>query len=71
MDGGVLRLVGKLVSRATTLVFYTFPDSGCNTMKNAEQADRRTSQRMPDGMGLTPDGGACGLMTWGASLTGF
>ena len=55
-DEGVLRLVGKLVSRATTLLFYTFRDSNCNTMRNAEQAERRTSQAMPDGRGSVPDG---------------
>ena len=55
-DEDVLILVGKLVSRVTTLLFYTFRDSDCNTMKNAEQADRRTSEVTPDGMDVTPDG---------------
>ena len=35
-DEDVLILVGKLVSRATTLLFYTFQDLECNSMKNAE-----------------------------------
>ena len=55
-DGGVLRLVGKLVSRATTLLFYAFRDSDCNTMKNVEQAERTTRKGMPDGRGIIPDG---------------
>ena len=54
-DKAVLRLVGKLVSRATTLMFCTFPDSDRNIMKNAEQANRRTSQSIPDGMVYTLD----------------
>ena len=54
-DKDVLMLVGKLVSRATTLMFCTFPDSDRNIMKNAEQANRRTSQSIPDGMGAAPD----------------
>ena len=35
-DEAVLRLVGKLVSRATTLMFSTFRDSDCNSMQNEE-----------------------------------
>ena len=55
-DENVLRLVGKLVSRATTLMFCTFPDSDRNIMKNAEQANQRTSQSIPDGMEVAPEG---------------
>ena len=39
-DEAVLRLAGKLVSRATTLMFCTFPDSDRNIMKNAEQKNQ-------------------------------
>ena len=55
-DEVVLRLVGKLVSRATTLMFYTFPDSDRRIMKNAEQANQRTSQDIPSGMDVAPEG---------------
>ena len=54
-DEAVLRLVGKLVSRATTLMFCTFPDSDRNIIKNAEQANRRTSQEIPSGRVVVPD----------------
>ena len=40
-DGDVLILVGKLVSRATTLMFYTFQDSDCNSTQNEEQGASR------------------------------
>ena len=60
----VLRLVGMLVSRATTFMFCTFPDSDRNIMKNAEQAERRRRKRDPSGMDVAlngmqvaPDGG--------------
>ena len=53
-DEDVLRLVGKLVSRATTLMFCTFPDSDCNTVKNAEQEEQRRMKRAPDGATLAP-----------------
>ena len=55
-DEAVLRLVGKLVSRATTLVFCTFPDSDRNIMKKAEQAEQRCRKRAPSGMDVAPDG---------------
>ena len=55
-DEDVLILVGKLVSRATTLMFCPFPDSDRNIMKNAEQANRRTSQSIPDGIEVAPEG---------------
>ena len=55
-DKDVLILVGKLVSRATTLLFYTFRDSDCNSMKKAEQADRRRRKSIPDGIDVVPDG---------------
>ena len=54
-DEDVLGLVGKLVSRATTLMFCTFPNSDRNIMKNAEQAERRHRKRIPDGMDVPPD----------------
>ena len=52
----VLRLVGKLVSRATTLMFCTFPDSDRNITKNAEQAEQRRRKQAPSGVKLAPDG---------------
>ena len=55
-DDDTLILVGNLVSRATTLMFYTFRDSDCNTVKNAEQAERRTSQEMSDDTRTLTDG---------------
>ena len=55
-DQDVLILVGKLVSRATTLMFCTFPDSDRNITKNAEQAERRRRKRAPSGVGVAPDG---------------
>ena len=55
-DEDVLILVGKLVSRATTLMFCTFPDSDRNIMKNAEQAERRRRKRALSGIVVAPDG---------------
>ena len=50
-DRGVLWLVGKLTSRATTLMFCIFPDSDCNYPKNAKQGagerDSASSPRLP------------------------
>ena len=55
-DKDVLRIVGKLVSRATTSMFRTFPDSDRNIIKNTEQAERRRSKQSPSGMDVAPDG---------------
>ena len=77
-DEDIRILVAKLVSRATTFLFYTFPDLGCNTMKNTEQAEQRTREARPAGMGARPDGrrGRPDGMTtlflpWRASFAGF
>ena len=56
-DEDILILVGKLISRATTLLFYTFRDSECNNMQNEEQGASR--RKLP---------GAPAPITWDFTL---